>query len=505
LNRKGRARRAAPAVLLALSALSLALPPAHASNGVAPIAVSGRAAGRGGADTAFADDALSIPLNPAGMLQSGRWRFDLQDMIVYARDNFVNERNKSLSADTTFFVPALGAIVDPSQADGDFRFGLALAIPYGGGGDKNVKTDLYPKGEKESIFFADIRIGPALAVRPLPGLRIGAGAFYDYLMFETQTTASSSGGSAKGIVRRHRNPDGTPVDPPLPVTVDGQPITFGDLFSLASTPDSNSDAIAKLEKAAAHGFSANIGIQWDARADLTFGLAYSSPAYFGPIEGTARIDATDVVDAIRSDPDIAAITGFLFDTFLPDGNARTFRARYRYTAKGYQSPMSASAGLAWRPVESVAIGLDGRWINYSAALKELDVKLRGGSNANLNEINGGDEIHAKVKLEWKDMWVAALGASVSPVDSLTLRLGYNYSTNPIKKNRNAPGRPTYNHHVAGGFTIGIGENAGISAALVYALPSQTENGRDPVSPQYSFSRFKAEQLFVYVGLSIDIW
>ncbi len=497
----------APAALVAAGALAATLAPraALASNGAAPIAISGRAAGRGGADTAVADDAISLFSNPAGMLRVGRWRFDAQNTIVVGRDRFVNDRNDELSTGAVYFDPALGAIVDPSQADGDLRFGLALAVPFGGGGSTKVRSELYPDGEKESLEFFDARIGPAVAWRARPNVRIGAGVYFDLLSFEARTTSTSSEGEAKGIVRRHRTPGGEPIDPPEPVLVDGEPVTYNELFSLASTPDSNSSSIVELEQAFAYGVSANIGLQWDVTDRITLGIAYSSPAFFGPAKGTARVDGTEAIGAIAADPDIAAITNAVFETFLPDGAAAQFKARYDYEARGYTSPMSISLGLAFWATERVLLAADFRWLNWSRAIDTLKVTLSDGDNENINEINGGDTIEARVKQKWKDIYVAAVGGSWAATDWLTLRLGYNFSTSPIRKNRQSPGLPSLEHHVAGGFTVHVSERAGITAAVVYAIPRETGNEVHPTNPTFSFTRFKQDQTFVYVGVSIDVW
>ena len=62
--------------LLALLSIGLAARPALATNGAAPTSSGGRAAGRGGADTAVANDATAVNTNPAGLAFIDGQRFD---------------------------------------------------------------------------------------------------------------------------------------------------------------------------------------------------------------------------------------------------------------------------------------------------------------------------------------------------------------------------------------------------------------------------------------------
>lgn len=489
------------AARLTFVALLLAAAPALASNGATPIAIGARAAGRGGADAAVADDAISQQLNPAGMLRLTGLRFDAGNMFVDARDRFENDRNNSFDSNVGLLAPALAAVFDP---DSDFRVGFSVEFPMGSGSKKLVRSDVYPEGETEKTDFFVARIGPAFAWRPDPALRLGVGLYFNYLDFSTQSAATSSGGSAGGIVRLFRQSNGAPINPPQPILVQGQPVSFNELFSLARSPDSNSASLFKLSDAQAFAFSGNLGIQWDIVSWLTLAIAYTSPAYFSPLEGRADIDASQAVSAISSNPNIAAITGSLFDAFLPNGQNASFKARYHYKIEGFSAPQSASLGLAFWPTDSLLIASDFRWINWAAAFDTFDVKLTKGNNPDINEINGGDRIGSRVSPKWNDVYVLALGASWAATDWLVLRGGYNYSTSPIKKNRMGPGSPIQEHHLAAGFTVFPHERVGITTALVYALPEQQTNQVDPASPFFSFSRFKVDQLFFYLGVSVDL-
>jgi long-chain fatty acid transport protein len=491
--------------LLALAALAAAAaPPALASNGASPISLSDRAAGRGGADAAVSDDALSQQLNPAGMLRLSGWRFDISNMFTVARDRFVNDLNDSFDTDAGYLAPGLGFTVDPGDGS-DFRVGFALEAPSGSSGGKVVRTSIYPDGEKENVDYFIVRAGPAFAWRPTPDLRLGAAIYYNYLSFSDESAATSSGGSSNGTVEIFHRSDGTPVNPPTPVLVQGKPVTFGELFSLTSSPDSNSSALFKLSTSSASAVSGTLGLQWDPVTSLTIGLAYTTPTYFTPLEGSARIDATQAVAAIASNPNIAAITGALFESFLPDGRNATFLANYHYKITGFSIPQQLSLGAAlWLFDNTLLLAADFRWMNWSAAFSTFNAKLSGGTNPDINAINGSDRINSKVALNWNDVYIVAVGASYSATDWLVLRAGYNFASSPIKQNRAGPGSPVSEHHLAGGFTVFPWDGFGVTLSLVYALPTQQTNGVDPANSTYSFSSINIDQLFIYLGASLDI-
>jgi len=494
----------------ALAALATALgaipaPTASASNGAAPIAISGRAAGRGGADTAISDDAISgVHHNPAGMLNgSGNLRIDLQNMFTYTATRYVDARNDLSESGLSALAPGFGVAIDPfwgEKVSVPIRIGFGVAGHYGTSGDSSIKTEVYPEGVEESLDFALVKMGPTIAVSPIDGLRLGFGLFYNYFTFATSSSTSSDSGSTQGVLRDWSS--GTPV----PVS-DGQGgvVTWNDLFAVAGSGSSTA-SLYDFDESTTSGVSFNLGIQYDVNDFLTVALAYTSPTWWiGDIEGDGEIDASRSFENLQSDPDVGAIVGPVLAQYLPGGNNAQFKSKYKYQLTGLTPPQIISLGLAVRPIDELQIALDGRWMQWTTMFQKIDADLSGGTSADINEIFGSDKITTGTEPDWSDMWVFGIGASVAPIDWLTLRLGYNYSTNPYPDNRIGPGTtPFLQHHITAGASFRFNDNWSATFGIVYAIREEKEIDVHETTPDYSNSQLAAEQLFIYLGVALDL-
>jgi long-subunit fatty acid transport protein len=474
-----------------------------------PIAISGRAAGRGGADTAIADDAMGVFLNPAGMGNIPKFRADLQDQLVFVRERYVNDHNDSQDNHTSYLVPAAGVVFDPhwgDEAETPIRVGFGAAGIAGAGGDKRVYSSIFPEGETESLDFALSRIGPAFEMEPMPRLRVGAGVYYNWLPFGAQSAATSSGGNANGGVHIFRNPDGSLNNPPKDFLVNGRPVTWGDIFNLTSSPDSNSSALFKLDSSSAHGINANLGFQYDVEPWLTVGASYTSPTlFFNKLKGKAHIDGSRALATIQANPQVQGLLGPVLNAYLPDGQNANFISEYDYEVATVKTPMVPSVGVAFFPADWAALALDVRWIQWSATFTSIKVKLTNGTNRNINELNGGDSITANVPLDWSDQWVVGLGGTAVATDWLVLRLGYNFATDPLPKDEIGPGAVAYiEHHLTGGASFRIYDGFSATLAAVYGIRSTETVGQHKTTPAYSNASLAAEQLFIYLGVSLDL-
>ncbi|HVY62867.1 MAG TPA: outer membrane protein transport protein [Planctomycetota bacterium] len=480
-----------------------------ASNGSAPIAIGARAAGRGGADTAIADDALdAVMLNPAGLMRLGRFHADLQDMVVYSRDRFRNSLNDTSDSDFSWLAPGFGVAIDPrwgEAAETPIQIGFAVAGTNGTSGRTRAVTSVYPDGETEQLDFALVRVGPAIALEPIPGLRAGFGLFYNYLSFDTRSATTSASGNANGRVRTYHNPDGSTNNPPTDFLVNGQAVTWNDIFNISSSPDSNSAALYHLDVASAHGFSFNLGLQFDPLEWLSLGLSYTSQTFFFThLRGKAEIDASSSISAIQSDPQVQSVIGPVLNAYLPSGSAANFRAKYDYDLDGIPAPQMVSLGAAFFPHPRITLALDGRWYNYSAVYSTLHAKLTGGDNPDINEINGSNEIRSSVVEDWKDVFTVGGGISASPVDGLVLRCGYEFATDPLPHDKLSPGTtPFLQHHVTFGLGVSPIERLEINAALVWALPREIHQDTNVSNKDFSNANLSAEQVFLYLGASFD--
>jgi long-chain fatty acid transport protein len=114
----------------------------------------------------------------------------------------------------------------------------------------------------------------------------------------------------------------------------------------------------------------------------------------------------------------------------------------------FDIPENYAAGLALKPTEKITIAFDFERINYS------DIKSVGNF-LNADTLGSGLGSDGGPGFGWRDVNVIKTGIAYDVTDHLTLRAGYNYSTQPIRKSQTtfnvlAPG--IIQHHATLGAT-----------------------------------------------------
>jgi long-chain fatty acid transport protein len=117
--------------------------------------------------------------------------------------------------------------------------------------------------------------------------------------------------------------------------------------------------------------------------------------------------------------------------------------KYKDVLPCIDEPPVINVGLAFKPVKSLEITYDTRYIQWT------DVKL-----ARLRPMDGG--------FGWQDQWVFAVGGECSLFrDRLKLRAGYNYGKSPIQRHvvfANALLGVIMEHHFTTGFSLLVTKN-----------------------------------------------
>ncbi len=493
----------------ALVALAAAAPrEAIATNGARPFTAGAKAAGRGGAEVAVSDDALAVA-NPAGIAFVQGFRADAGLGLIFSRARYKNDLNDDLEEGLSV-IPAIGILFDPlgppepgpegAAADAPWlpdsspvRIGLQFFAPFGGGGDLMFRTALFPDGVDENVEFTVLAVAPTIAFRPIDNLSIGASVYLQYLTVDLEQPAGS-GTSQSGQVFVHNvGPTPQPLDPPL---------TFSDLFAAAGTADANSGAIVDFDDAHAFGIGASFGILWQPIPELSLGAAYTTQGFFQKVKGDARVDATRSIQSLNANPSFASLTGFLFNAFLPNGGSRGFISEYDLEFE-FVTPDVISIGAAYRPTPRIMIALDLRYIGWGRAFDSQKVELTGGTNEDLNAINGGTSIEKDNEQNWDDQYVVAVGFAylVHGVDWLALRCGYNYGSNPIPDESISPTNSGFlEHHVTLGAGVYI-DRFDLDVAYIYAFQSEkTIEGSQ--STEFNGVRVRAEQHMLYFGVGV---
>jgi long-chain fatty acid transport protein len=134
-------------------------------------------------------------------------------------------------------------------------------------------------------------------------------------------------------------------------------------------------------------------------------------------------------------------------------------------------PSNFAVGLAVKPVKQVTFALDIEEILYSDINSVGDKLSSPGQLANLGQNNGPG-------FGWRDVTVIKTGIAYDATEQLTLRLGYNYSTQPIPDDQTtfnilAPG--VVQHHVTAGATWRFNQHWEVTAFYAHAF-KQEVNG-----------------------------
>ena len=127
-------------------------------------------------------------------------------------------------------------------------------------------------------------------------------------------------------------------------------------------------------------------------------------------------------------------------------------------------PQQAAAGVAIRPTKKVLWTLDVKWIEYHDTYNI--VKLRGNfTTASEVTLNFG----------WDNVWVYATGLQYDVTPKFAVRVGYNHSDSPIKKedvDNNLAFPAIVEDRVAGGFTYRFGRHWEFTGAYMKAFRNE---------------------------------
>jgi len=472
--------RALAATTVALAISTIAAAEARANNGVALISASTKSYGRGGAEAAIGDDALTQPSNPATIMEStSRLRIDgsltLATERVRTTTLFKDEVETNVLGAP---FPSAGIVWDPLAADpteenptpapSRVRVGFVLWQPIALAFSPSISF----AGQVNDWLSLGVMISPLIT----------------YLNLTITGTAGGGSSSGEpdflpnGSVFVHRDAAGNPL-PGGPEPFDagtGTQVTWADIFRVAngvgfdpSVAPPKPNLIIDIVGTTGFGIQGQIGALAKPAPDLAIGLSLRSPGVIFSPKGTATVDLSGAIDAIRANPQIGALLDAALETYLPAGGSGGYEAEYDLEGSNIVIPWVATLGLSWRPHRDVLLATDLKWIAWTSASGEITLEGQKGSNADFNEINGGAGIDYTVELEWDDQFVIAVGAVWSPIDWLALRVGYNYGRNPVSKDfllGNSIG--TEQHLTFGaGFLVGNWE---LDLAYIYGLPYQVE-------------------------------
>jgi len=203
-----------------------------------------------------------------------------------------------------------------------------------------------------------------------------------------------------------------------------------------------------------------VGAQLRPSERLTVGLAYTSPV----------------------DLDLGG--GKLISNQAAEGRGKvTYRD---VEAKGLNQPQEAGIGVALQATERLLIAGELTWIDWSGAVKRTSLVARDPDDP-----DAPPELAQHADLDWRDLYVLALGVAYDLSDRTVLRAGYNRARNPVPDRSVSPIlAPVARHHLTAGAGFQLTDQWRADTALEYQLRETTTY----TNPDLPFGPDAQEQL-----------
>jgi long-subunit fatty acid transport protein len=507
--------------LLALGAVVALASSAEATNGSKPISVGARAAGRGGVDYAYADDAMGPATNPAGMAFSYGNRLDQVFAVVDPRVEWTNEFGSHGDRAKLFIpVPAygFGVTLDPSKS---WEVGNVFRLGTWGLDKEPTEEELAEQEEltdEEFLYGSRVRVG--FGIFPITGGKIQlkdlkTNGFNSPLDWETDILTLSLTPSIAVRINEYFSVGLNLQAIYSKFELDGgiaQPrfILSDNVAAIDAVLSTNRHIQTRsdIDDASTWGFSWRIGFQFHPVDWWTIGLVYQDRTYSADYLGRVTVDATDEVTRISPGGNLNALV------LLGINPALGFNGEYDLRLKDYEQPRQFGLGMALTPHERFSFGFDYTFIRWSEIGRQFKARLTNGDNSNLDVLTG-PTVNVRVPLNLRDQHVIALGASVLAVRGadiiegypsweLILRLGYNWAKSATPGDSTLPQVPTISeHHIAGGFTFRFGPLVELTAAAEYAFENTVRTTPFHEGDEsLNNSRHTVSIMFIYLGLGV---
>jgi len=150
---------------------------------------------------------------------------------------------------------------------------------------------------------------------------------------------------------------------------------------------------------------------------------------------------------------------------------------------GFDIPSNFALGLAIRPIERLTLAVDVERILYSEVNSV-------GNQLNAATLAAGLGSNSGPGFGWKDVTVIKTGIAFKATDTLTLRLGYNYSTQPIPANQtffNILAPAVVQHHITTGLTWRFRKNFELSAFYAHAFYNKVSGSGNAIGANADLS------------------
>jgi long-subunit fatty acid transport protein len=546
-------------VALIATGLGLLVSPALASNGARLTAYGVRAAGRGGVDYAFADDATAPATNPAGMAFIPN-RLDQTWVAAQADVDYHNAFGDwHMAPNTTVALPAysFGVVFDPTQkwhvADlfdlGNWGLKPSAKDPPEDDWERSRSfADTEPPGSGEKVEGASVPGASVPGTSPPPSsssepseeemygspFRIGFGVFpvkgglFSFAHIATPffspgapeyTTSATELSLAPSFAVRIGKHFSIGLSPQfrygilkLTSPIEQPRTVLAPEFVTASqlVNSSTVQTFANSHNLSTFGISGRIGAMFTLPNQFSLGVAYQDRSYLQDYLGGATVFAGSQVNALTfGSPGVLS----LIDPRINVANGFVTKYNMR-VQKGIQSPRQAGLGFAFYPFSRLSLGFDYTWIHWSEVMRVLQVRLTDPTNENLAVLSGST-VHVKVPLEWRDQHVLAAGTSIvvlqgddiipdEPSYKLILRFGYNWAQRPFRASNVLPQTPVFfEHHASCGLTFQWGPYLDFSLAYEHSFFSSVHTKINNTDSDLSWSHETAYLDTIFAGVGVN--
>jgi long-chain fatty acid transport protein len=407
-------------VLAVSSVFRLGIGTAYATNGPQFPAFSGESNGLAGAGMVAVADTSSINTNPAAMSLIQGSRFDFTPTVIKPilreRDSLGNDARGQQG----FYVPGNAAFATKPSSVPRLTIGAGVFTQGGLGTDYRNLTTAFGTQDQASSFLRYFKFAVGASYEVTDQLSLGISPYIGY---------------SDVSFRLFPNTSFAPLGPAGP-TFFGLDIrnTCGKNGGLGELGgDCPSDVV----------FGTKVGAMYKVLPWLTVGATYSTPVRFNYTGSQATLNFTS----------------------LGLGTVN-----YETRIAGFKWPQQVDVSFAARPTDRLMLALTTTWINW-ATINAIDFTFTSPSSS-----LAPSQVNQSIPFNWKDQAVVAVGASYTVLhdqqikDRMVVRMGYNWSNNPIPKETLSPLAPLIiEHRLAGGFGYRFTQNWSWDSSVLYAL------------------------------------
>ena len=448
---------------LGLSAARLAATNGMDMEGYGPVATA-----MGGASFAYDNGTAAVINNPATLawLDSSA-RLDIALGVL--GPNVSTRSPTGIDADSTataFFMPAFGY----ARRSGDLVYGLAI---FGQGG---MGTEYEPQSWRSLGFNlvnrTEVSIGRViLPVALKVNDRLNIGATADFIWAGMDLQMAMTGGQFFDLVnplsQKFGRASGSIVQ------------SFGQI--MASLPAGSGVDYAYFNftndnpltgAARGYGYGGKIGLTYEVTEELTLGLTYHTKTSLGDLEASGSNLAFQL-NVAGMGPMAQELSG---DIRVND----------------FEWPAMLGGGLAYRPNSSWLLVADLRQVFWADVMSQFSMTFTA-DGATTNGPFANQTLDAILYQNWDDQTILQLGAAYSASDALTLRVGFNYGSNPVPNAfLNGLFPAIVETHLTGGFGYMFDERRSVDFSLTYGLESKETNGSNEI---VSHSQLNAQIMY----------